>query len=617
MAKSKKLSKDDLYKQAIAIVQGEKVMWETATAFVTDRVAFRMRNLIRTLRKNYWGVFDSPIDPDTGKNKVWPPLTEVMVEQTLKEIDMDLKDTRFRATKADGVKFTSVVRHMTYDRLEQLGFGEKLDLLERQMAIDGTAVWKIWKEDGKPFIKMVDLLNCYIDPTVDSIQNAFRFTERGLMTKDEIASMSGWYNITDVETVENLARTDSENYRAVGDTSSEYVDVYEMWGKIPKSLITGDEKDNNEIIDGHIVVSGLETGDSRCHLIEKNNHKDKDGNAVKPYEEAWYTRVPGRWYGRGIAEKLLSVQLWLNIVINTRIKRNEVSQLGLFKIRRGQGITQQMLSRFKSNGAILVNSMDDLQQLVVQEAGQSSYTDERVIFEWAQRLTSNFQVVTGESMPSTTTATTAAIQDRNARSMFSLVKEGLGMFLQRVMNNHFLPIMASSVKVGDFIRLSPDLDDFEQIVDKLAVYKTDEFYLKNNLVPTQAEMISKYEEFKSEIAKNGDMFVKIAEKIMADAIEAKVYFTNEPLDIAVQVKNIVDLVPLLDESDKKAATNELFNLLNLEKPSAYDKYKGIEKEAEMGEMGGMGQFPRSSQPSPTSLQGIVTAANAAPSNVTI
>ena len=31
--------------------------------FVTDKVSFLMRNLIKTLRKNYWGVFDEPNDP--------------------------------------------------------------------------------------------------------------------------------------------------------------------------------------------------------------------------------------------------------------------------------------------------------------------------------------------------------------------------------------------------------------------------------------------------------------------------------------------------------------------------------------------------------------------------
>ncbi len=50
-------------KEAVRITGKEKAAWEDATAFVTDRVAFQMRNLIRNLRKNYWGIFDNPIDP--------------------------------------------------------------------------------------------------------------------------------------------------------------------------------------------------------------------------------------------------------------------------------------------------------------------------------------------------------------------------------------------------------------------------------------------------------------------------------------------------------------------------------------------------------------------------
>ena len=56
----------DIAREAIALVEGEKQMWENATVFVTDKIAFNIRNLIRALRKNYWGIFDSPLDPVTG-----------------------------------------------------------------------------------------------------------------------------------------------------------------------------------------------------------------------------------------------------------------------------------------------------------------------------------------------------------------------------------------------------------------------------------------------------------------------------------------------------------------------------------------------------------------------
>ena len=61
MAKRRKRpSKQDIEGQAIEIVKTEKVRWEVATAFITDRVSFKMRNLIRIFRKNYFGIFARP-----------------------------------------------------------------------------------------------------------------------------------------------------------------------------------------------------------------------------------------------------------------------------------------------------------------------------------------------------------------------------------------------------------------------------------------------------------------------------------------------------------------------------------------------------------------------------
>ena len=123
---------------AISLIKNEKAAWDTATAFVTERVAFQMRNLIRTLRRNYYGIFEEPTDPNTGRKKIWAPLTEYLVEAAVKNIDLDTKDINLRAKTAEAQPLTIVLRAALYQGLDKLGFGELLDMSERQLAIDGT-----------------------------------------------------------------------------------------------------------------------------------------------------------------------------------------------------------------------------------------------------------------------------------------------------------------------------------------------------------------------------------------------------------------------------------------------------------------------------------------------
>jgi len=56
--------------------------------------------------------------------------------------------------------------------------------------------------------------------------------------------MTDWIN-TNIKSVEGVHPTDQEMH---GDSSSttKGLEVYELWGKIPERLITGDEKDTDE-----------------------------------------------------------------------------------------------------------------------------------------------------------------------------------------------------------------------------------------------------------------------------------------------------------------------------------------------------------------------------------
>lgn len=562
----------DLEKRAIEVVRGEKQRWEVATAFVTDRVSFKMRQLIRILRKNYYGIFDSPFDQHTNLEKIWYPLTEINVEAVVKNIDLDQKDLNFRSKTPNGYAMTELTRAKVKDKLSSIYFGQKLDDFERMLAIDGTAVWKTYEEGGKLIVRPVDLLNIYIDPTTPSIQEAYRFTERDLLFPEEIKAMSGWSNTEGIDenVTEGLPRTDPYwmNRATQVNSNVRMVDVYETWGKIPLSLITGKREDDNEEVEGHIVVSGLDSpGKERCHLIEKNTKRTAEGDFLKPYEECWYTRVPNRWYGRGIAEKLLTLQVYANIVFNVRINRSRVSQLGLFKIRKGAGITPQALSRLPANGAIVLNSMDDLEQLVIQEVGATSYKDEEVINVLSERLTNAFEVVTGERLPSSTPATNAAIQNQNAKSGFSMIKDGIGSFLERWMDRHALPIIAKDLTAEEIVRFAADDDSFAELVDRVVLYKAiealDDAFGKG-FIPSDLELMDAMERAREQLSR-GDMFVKLVQDVMADQLETEVYVTNEEMDVAVTVQNLINMLNVAPEY-REAIVKQTFDLMGLSAP---------------------------------------------------
>lgn len=573
MAKKSSIQKE-IEQAALAIVERERNNWEDAVSFITPKVGFRMRELIRICRKNYWGVFDSPIDKNTNREKVWIGLIQSTVETWLKNIDMDQKDIGFIARNEKGYEITEITRLVVKDYLDRMYFGEIVDADERTVLIDGTVVWKTWEGEnkGKPVLnrKTVDLLNFYIDPTEDSIQSAYRVTERAILLPEQIAAMDGWMNTQDLPGSQILNRADGNRRANFGTrTTGEYRDVWEMWGKVPQWMITRDKKADDAYteIDGHIVVSGLESPEPTLHLIEENTRKDKFGNVIKPYEEWRACKMQGRWYGLGIAERLLALQEYLNTIVNIRITRSYVSQLGLFKIKKGKGITPKILSSLPANGAIQVTDMDDIQQFTVDEASESSYRDEEVIKYWAQQVSSAYPISSGEVMPASTSATAVATANTNSKSAYTMFKEGTGSFFERWIDRGALPIIAKTITAGDIIKLSSDDENYKRIVESVAINKALEKIEKEKLVPTIEEAQQAISAEVERLLKKPQVLISNIQKIIADGVDTRVKTTNEDLDTGVTVQNLINMMGIAPEY-KDGIIKQIYDLMGLNAPKA-------------------------------------------------
>lgn len=574
----KKIIEVDIEREALALINDERIGYENSVAFVTDRVAFNMRNLIKELRKNYWGIFTEPIDPVSGRKKIWIPLTQSIVDSVIKNYDIDTKDIGVRAKKAEWVNMTSLVRGLYKENLDKIYFGEYLDEMERTIGIDGTAVWKVIEikdEDGLYSFDIipVDLLNFYIDPLARSIndKNTTSVIERAVCPVSWIEKQSDFINKNDLIGKTNIHPTDSLSI--VNDTNSkvEMRVLNERYGYMPKSFITGNKKDKDEEVFGRVVASGVSDKMEVIHLIEEMKFP-KNITPYKPYEEFWYQRVPGRWYGRGPSEMVMMLQIWMNIIVNIRINRSYVNQLGLFKVKKGAGITAQMLSRLSANGVIQVQDMNDIEQMVVQEASQTSYNDEGSIKDWAQRVTQAFEVVTGETMPASTTATIGAIQSRNALNSFAQIQKGLGMSLQRFLKRQVLPIIKKNLKLKEGVSIELEPSEARDLIDFYAQKKA---YIELKKLREKGQLLSE-ELIAMEVAKAKEAFTGKGNTIYwkdfkdIDLDNFDVYFdiTNESIDKNVIVQNLLASMQFAPEI-KEQVVPIIFDLLG-------QKFKQVE-----------------------------------------
>jgi hypothetical protein len=459
----------DKESEIIRIMKSEKNSFTDGRVWVTDKVNYNMRDIVQKSRKNYLGVFDDKYDEVTGREKYFVPMTEDMVETIVKNIDMNQTDINIRATNPQGYGAANILRYLLKYYLRKNYFGELLNELIRLFCIDGTVVMKVLKnyddELGKQTIRsrIIDRTNIIIDPSEDNIQKAGSVIERNILKISE-AKEYPWENLDAIQPIQGISKLGFIENQQIN-TEVPYAEFYERWGDLPIGP-------DNKWVPAIAIVSNLDSHPV-VHLVKEN--KDR----IKPYEEARFRKIFGRWDGRGVGEICIPLNRYLNETVNLRINAARIAQLGLFKYRKGSGITRQMLKSLISGGAIPVTRMDDIAELRTPEIKQSSYEDEKNTYNWAQRTTGAWDVSRGEGLPASQPATTAVLQEKGAKSGFNLLQQNLGSFLERVMEKHIIPLMIENLKPEEVVNIVGSAEDLKMIDESYINSRTNKFIIEH------------------------------------------------------------------------------------------------------------------------------------------
>lgn len=565
---------DEFEKEALATICEEKSQWSDAAVFVTSKSQYLMRNVIEKARKNYLGMFDEPYDEITGEKKTWVPMTEWSVESVVKSVDLDTKDVLISPNKISAVNIVPLIRSIILNLFKKIGFGQILNDLTRTVSRDGTVVIKSYvnidPDTGKKNIKseVVDILNLWVDPSARDLQEG-PVIERSYKSKSQVETYDGvWKNLESVPYTNILTRV-TDYY---SDTKSQipYSEVWERWGPIRKSWLTKNDKDKDTWVEGHMVASGI--GDPKViHLIRKNPRED----CRKPYEECWYRRLDGRWYGRGVGEMLFDLQEHLNMIVNIRKANNMVLQNGIFLIRKGSGITPDMLSSITAGGGIPVTNINnDIKQLNVQDYRPSSYNDEDRVYLMADRVTSAFDINRGEVGLASASATATLTRDRNIRDTFVLIQEGIGFFIERLIRFQYIPLLKEIMSQNDAIKISGDSMVLSQIDDTILQNRQDEFI--NNYIeetgfyPEQEKIDNFLEHNKNFLKKMGrQRFINYFKNIFDEEFDIEVHITDEKFNRVVAVQQLKEALltysrlPVGSRLDVDAVLREIFDIMGL------------------------------------------------------
>lgn len=568
---------NDQERKAIALLQNEITNWEEGEVSVTDKYSFLMKNIIKKARKNYFGVFDVEKDSVTGRKKLFVPLTEWVVEDIVKNIDVDTNDIKVKARTFQDHGIASVFRYVLKYYLEKMKFGKLLNMIIRIMSIDGTCFVKTWKEGKEIKARIIDSLNIIADPSANTLDET-PIIERNVLTLPEFkieGKLGKWANLNDVEGSDVIDRSGFD-IASRGTIVSEIpmVDIYERYGWFEKDILTGKEKDCGDYVYGLIVCSGIKEKVPVCHLVkEVKSH---------PYTIFKFKDIWNRLAGRGVSEMLFSLQAQINETVNTRRNTARIAQMGLWKARGG--ISPQQVKKLFSTSVIkLKGARDEFERIDSGSVDPSSYRDEEFAKDWAMRVSGAFDQ---GNITASTPATNSLIQERGSKAGFNLVQENIGLALKEMLETKIVPLINKCVKVGDVIRITgnpKDLEILEEQYVKNLVYTEANNYIAGGNILMPGEMESEIERIKEELkTTGGDRYLKITDNTFNTDYDIDIVIGEEEINPALIAQSITQALGIVAQFpgsriDVDEVMKEIFDSLGL------DGNRFIQSKEELGE----------------------------------
>ena len=551
--------------EVIRIMQTEKANWEDGLVWVTDKVQYVMSNVVKKARKNYFGIFNQQKDPITNREKVFIPLTEWTVETMLKNIDVDTKDIEVKATNMSGHLKAQVFKQILDKKLNDINFGKILNKWLRRVAIDGTSYLEAYKtDDGRLGVNIVDYLNMISDPSVEEFSESTGKIVRNVLSKPEFDEL----NLDNADYAKETTTTDKTGVDTanVGGSKSEipYVELFTRYGYLPEFVRTGKEKDRKKYFCAKAIVSGL-NGTPVVHAVEEVDEKMEDPFGIGKLKE-----VPNRGAGRGIPEMLFNIQAYVNEVVNTRMNKARIVQLGLFKMTGN--VTPQQFKRLFTTGGIKLDASSDISTLDTGVIDPSSYKDEEQAYLWGNRVagTTNEDEVSGNRP-----ATNALIEERGAGKGYNLRIEDLMLDLGQFIKNKMIPIIKEELKKnkGAVERITGDPDIIDKLDKEFAKNAVNN--MLNDLDPFEKEQLAMQgvtPEMLTEQTIQGinnslgkDRYIPVVEELLDADYDIELVLSDESINRSVMAKMLQDTLGLLAGAGMpiRNTLKELYDTLGL------------------------------------------------------
>lgn len=389
--------------------------------------------------------------------------------------DLDRRNIRVKASKeSDYVSALLATVHLQM-WMKKNRFGAFLNQWGRALARYGSAVVKFVEKDGELIPSVVRWQDIIVD-AVDFDNNMK--VEKLYYTPAQLKKNKAY----DQEVVEALmsakeARENQDGQKK--DNKNDYIEVYEVHGELPLSLLTDKEDDEETLRQQMHVVSFVKGKDNKFQDFTLYAGKEKKD----PYMITHLIEESGRTLSIGAVEYLFDAQWMTNHSVKAMKDQLDLASKLIFQTADANFIGTNVLTAIET-GDILIHDGSELTQ--VNNGSHDIASLQSFSNQWrvlSQDITSTPDAIRGNTLPSGTAYRQAAILNSESHSLFEIMTENKGQHLEDMLRVHVIPHLLTKMDTTEEIAATLDEQGIQEIDAKYVPAKAVKNY--NNRVIEQ------------------------------------------------------------------------------------------------------------------------------------
>lgn len=461
-------------KSIYEFVAKQRDSYRSDTIEITDGYEFSQYETLRTIELYDNDRFLTGNLDELEREKPFYNIVSFRKNVATRATDLDTKDVQIQSERVTKTSYaeTFLLNLKSRNWMKQAGFASFLNRMGQTRCKYGGVMVKKTEVDGELQIHVVPWLNLVTDQI--DIRKGVKI-ERHYYTPADLKTDApkNWENIDDaISTARKSREAQAANPDSKeNETPGAYIEVFEVHGVLPKSYRTPEEsseeyervmfavvldESNKESIGGVTLYSGIE---------------DEDPYKYLPYEE-----VDGRGLGKGVIESLFEAQVWVNYSEKQKKDMLDLAGKIIFQTTDGNLAAKNVLTDIE-NGQIITNTANTTLSRVDNTAF-SFQAFQALVSDWdkqAERVSSTFNAITGETMPSGTPYRQTAILNQEAGSLFEYRREEAGIFIREIFLEWVLPFLVKQLKQDKELTATLGDEELEIVSDAVAHQEADKF----------------------------------------------------------------------------------------------------------------------------------------------